>query len=157
MSKKTRSIGLISIVVICLGALVFLGFRGNVIYYYDVAEAVEKADSVDQDRFRLAGAVVVGTIETSGAVTRFDVSDGAKRVSVVHRGDPPELFKDGAPVVSEGQWDENASGRIFNSDLIMIRHGNEYAPPAVEQDGDKYPGESGYELDNISEMQTGNS
>ena len=28
----------------------------------------------------------------------FSVTDGENRVQVVHHGDPPELFKDGAPV-----------------------------------------------------------
>ncbi len=144
MSRKTKTIGLVAICFACVGALIFLGFRGNVIYYYDVAEAVEKAPDQNTGRFRLAGAVVVGTIESSGTTTKFRVTDGAKTVDVIHRGDPPELFKDGAPVVCEGSWSEDAIGETFESDLIMIRHGNEYAPPAVDQE-DVYPGSSGYE------------
>ena len=44
----------------------------------------------------------------------------------MHRGDPPSLFKAGAPVVCEGRW---GTGAAFDSDRIMIRHGNEYTPP----------------------------
>jgi cytochrome c-type biogenesis protein CcmE len=134
MSKRTRTIGLITICVACLGALVFLGFRGNVIYYYEVTEAVAKADSQQADRFRLAGAVVNGSIESNGSTTTFQVTDGAETVNVVHRGDPPELFKDGAPVVCEGRWSKDALGEKFDSDLIMIKHGNEYVPPQVDQE-----------------------
>jgi cytochrome c-type biogenesis protein CcmE len=47
---------------------------------------------------------------------------------VIHRGDPPSLFKESAPVVCEGRW---TSGAAFASDRIMIRHGSEYKPPKV--------------------------
>ncbi|MFZ4515556.1 MAG: cytochrome c maturation protein CcmE, partial [Acidimicrobiia bacterium] len=59
---------------------------------------------------------------------QFDVTDGRATVTVAHRGDPPELFKDGAPVVCEGRWGTAAA---FASDRIMIKHGNEYTPPTV--------------------------
>lgn len=133
MSKRTRTLGLITLCVACLGALIFLGFRGNVIYYYETTEAVQKAESQGTDRFRLAGAVLNGSIESEGSTTRFTVTDGTTSVHVVHRGDPPDLFKDGAPVVCEGRWDKDAVGQTFNSELIMIKHGNEYTPPEVEQ------------------------
>jgi len=44
------------------------------------------------------------------------VTDGEQSVRVVHHGDPPELFKDGIPVVCEGHW----QGDVFDSDRIMI-------------------------------------
>ena len=44
----------------------------------------------------------------------------------MHSGDPPGLFKDGAPVVCEGRW---SKGAAFDSDRILIKHGNEYKPP----------------------------
>ena len=62
---------------------------------------------------------------------RFRVTDGKATAAVVHRGDPPDLFEDGAPVVCEGSW---GSGKAFDSDRILIRHGNEYDPPDVDSD-----------------------
>ena len=74
------------------------------------------------------GAVVNGsTVRTNDGVT-FDVTDGTARVKVLHHGDPPELFKDGIPVVCEGRW----QGDTFESDRIMIKHGAEYRPPSVD-------------------------
>ena len=55
------------------------------------------------DRFRLAGAVVPGSIDETGDGVRFALTDGKKTVAVVHQGDPPELFKKNAPVVCEGR------------------------------------------------------
>ncbi|HMS25295.1 MAG TPA: cytochrome c maturation protein CcmE [Acidimicrobiia bacterium] len=134
MSKRTRTLGLLGIITLCIVALVYVGLKGNVIYYYDVSEAVQKAESQGTDRFRIAGAVVNESVVTSGEVTKFKVTDGDSTVAVTHRGDPPQLFKDGAPVVAEGHWVKGNLGKTFDSDRIMIKHGNEYTPPAVEQD-----------------------
>ncbi|HET7721591.1 MAG TPA: cytochrome c maturation protein CcmE, partial [Acidimicrobiales bacterium] len=59
----------------------------------------------------------------------FKVTEGGETVSVVHRGDPGDLFKDGAPVVCEGRF---AKGGVFESDRLMIKHGAEYRPPPAE-------------------------
>ena len=116
-------------------AIVVLGvvLSENVVYFRTVSEAVKQRDSQGTDRFRLAGAVVRGSVQKTGDGVRFSVTDGKQTVEVDHRGDPPDLFKPGAPVVCEGQW----KGRTFDSDRIMIRHGSEYTPPKV--DADKAP------------------
>jgi len=114
-------------VVIIIGLAIQLS--GNVVYYRTVSEAVGQRGSTA--RFRLAGAVVPGTItETNGGV-RFRVTDGERTVTVAHRGDPPQLFKAGAPVLCEGRW-ANERGAVFDSDRIMIKHGEEYTPPKVK-------------------------
>lgn len=137
MSKRTRTLGLLAVITICIVALVWVGIRGNVIYYYNVSEAVAKVESQGQSRFRLAGAVVNKSVSSNGETTTFKVTDGKDTVTVIHKGDPPDMFKDGAPVVAEGHWAKNKEGKIFDSDRIMIKHGNEYTPPKVEQDSKK--------------------
>lgn len=134
MSKKTKTLGLLAVITFCIIALVYVGIKGNVIYYYQVTEAVQKADSQGQGRFRLAGAVVNESVSTNGETTTFKVTDGESTVTVIHKGDPPDLFKGGAPVVVEGHWSKGKLGKTFDSDRIMIKHGNEYTPPKVEQD-----------------------
>jgi cytochrome c-type biogenesis protein CcmE len=63
---------------------------------------------------------------------RFRVTDGRSTVTVDHAGDPPDLFKDGAPVVCEGAWASSRRDAPFESDRILIRHGAEYKPPKVD-------------------------
>jgi cytochrome c-type biogenesis protein CcmE len=113
-----------------LVAIVVLGIvlSENVVYFRTVSEAVKMRESQGADRFRLAGAVVKGSVQETADGVRFDVTDGKKTVAVDHTGDPPDLFKPGAPVVCEGRW----KGRTFDSDRIMIRHGAEYTPPKVD-------------------------
>jgi cytochrome c-type biogenesis protein CcmE len=79
------------------------------------------------------GAVVTGSQQPTADGVAFDVTDGVQRVRVVHHGSPPELFKDGVPVVCEGRWEAiSSSDWVFDSDRIMIKHGADYRPPAVD-------------------------
>ena len=101
----------------------------NVVYFRTVSEAVDERKSDNGDRFRIAGEVVPGTVHETARGVRFEITDGKKTATIVHVGDPPSLFKAGAPVVCEGRWGTNAA---FDSDRIMIRHGSEYTPPEVD-------------------------
>jgi cytochrome c-type biogenesis protein CcmE len=119
----------------CIGAIGFLlfgGLRGNIVYYRTVPEALERKASGDTGRFRLAGAVVPGSVSTTPDGVTFRLTDGLQEITVHNLGDPPELFADGAPVVCDGHW----NGDVFASEDILIRHGNDYGddyvPPAVD-------------------------
>ena len=116
---------------LCAGAVLFLVFGGlsrNIVYFRTVSEAVKNKPSEGTHRVRLMGAVVSGSTQRTTDGVIFSVTDGENRVQVVHHGDPPELFKDGIPVVCEGQW----HGTTFDSDRIMIKHGADYHPPSVD-------------------------
>jgi cytochrome c-type biogenesis protein CcmE len=117
------------VVVVAVVLLVVLS--DNIVYYRTVSEAVKERKERGHDRFRLAGAVVPGTIRETADGVDFEVTDGKKTVAVVHEGDPPELFKARAPVLCEGRW---AKGLTFDSDRILIRHGAKYQPPKVNAD-----------------------
>jgi cytochrome c-type biogenesis protein CcmE len=112
-----------------VGALLFLGLRGNIVYFRTVSEAVKTRSGEGTHRFRLAGAVVPGSIDETARGVRFEVTDGKKTVTVDHVGDPPDLFKPKVPVVCEGRW---GRGLTFDSDRILIKHGSEYEPPKVK-------------------------
>jgi cytochrome c-type biogenesis protein CcmE len=104
----------------------------NVVYFRTASEAVDDRENLGTERFRLAGAVVPGTIEETRRGVRFDVSDGDAVVAIDHTGAPPDLFEPDAPVVVEGRWRSTRADAPFVSDRIMIRHGSEYEPPDVD-------------------------
>lgn len=117
---------------LCAAAVVFLivgGLGENIVYFRTVSEAVAERPGDGDSRLRIAGEVVSGSLRPTAEGVTFEVTDGNETALIVHRGDPPELFQDGAPVVCEGRWD----GTTFASDRIMIKHGSEYRPPDVEQ------------------------
>lgn len=126
--RSTIALGLCAVAVI---AIVVLGIvlSGNVVYYRTVSEAVKSRSSQGDARFRLAGAVVPGSATETARGVDFEVTDGTKTVEVSHVGDLPTLFDDKVPVVCEGHWGRNGT---FDSDRIMIRHGNDYTPPKVK-------------------------
>ena len=118
--------GLAVVAVIVLAVVL----SNNVVYFRTVSEALKSKTTQGDGRFRLAGAVVPGSVrETSNGVA-FSLTDGKKTVRVRHDGDPPELFKPKAPVVCEGHWGKGALV-LFDSDRIMIKHGSDYEPPKV--------------------------
>ena len=104
----------------------------NVVYFRTVSEAVHNRADEGTSRFRLAGAVVDGSVHETARGVRFDVTDGKHTVAVDHTGDPPDLFKEGAPVVCEGRWASTAKNAAFDSDRILIKHGADYEPPKVD-------------------------
>jgi cytochrome c-type biogenesis protein CcmE len=128
---KRRAIIAASVCAAAVITIIVLGIvlSKNVVYFRTVSEAVEQRADEGDSRLRVAGEVVPGTVAETRRGVRFDITDGKKTIAVVHRGDPPTLFKDGAPVVCEGNW---GKGSAFDSDRILIKHGNEYKPPDVE-------------------------
>lgn len=130
-TRRRRAFIAVACCTAAIVAIVVLGvvLSENVVYFRSVSEAVQDRSEQGTDRFRLAGKVVPGSVSETNRGVRFEVTDGKKTVVVVHQGDPPDLFKDGVPVVCEGSWSQGAA---FDSDRILIRHGNEYAPPKVD-------------------------
>ena len=112
------------VAVACVGVVVWMFFllRDNVVYLDPVSEAV--ADRAD-GHTRVGGSVVPGTIDERDGGVAFDMTEGGAVMRVDYDGAPPQLFEACAPVVVEGEWE----GDIFESDRLLIRHGNEYEPP----------------------------
>ena len=129
--RRTRAIaaGVVCGVVVVIAIILLVVLSDNIVYYRTVSEAVRERTSQGHSRFRLAGAVVPGTVRETERGVDFSVTDGKHTVEVHHDGDPPELFKPRAPVLCEGRW---GRGLVFDSDRILIRHGAKYTPPKVD-------------------------
>ena len=113
-------------------ALIAINLDGSLTYYLTPSEAVDrKASLTDGNRFRLGGLVVVGTLEDLGAVKVFDVTDGAKTITVRLQGPVPPLFAENVGVVVEGAW----TGDEFAADLALVRHDENYQPPSTAASG----------------------
>jgi cytochrome c-type biogenesis protein CcmE len=133
--RRRRSPLAVALLVLLLGALTFVVFRGlssATLYFYNADEAVERRDSLGERRFRVQGEVQDDVVETDdGAGFTIVFNDVA--VVVDHVGDPPDLFRPGIPVVLEGRWD----GEVFASDRMLVKHSEEYRaenPDRVPED-----------------------
>jgi cytochrome c-type biogenesis protein CcmE len=127
----------VAVLVLLLGALTFVVFRGlssATLYFYSTDEAVERRDSLGERRFRVQGEVQDDVVETDGGA-RFTIAFDGVSVDVDHVGDPPDLFRPGIPVVLEGRWD----GEVFASDRMLVKHSEEYRAENPDRVPDSAP------------------
>jgi cytochrome c-type biogenesis protein CcmE len=115
---------IVVVVVLFVVAAIVLwkGLTDAATFFYNADEAVEKKDELGDDRFRLQGTVLPGSLEDEGIELTFEVTFNGVVVPVQHRGAPPDLFREGMPVVLEGHW----QGDAFESDEILVRHDEVY-------------------------------
>jgi cytochrome c-type biogenesis protein CcmE len=110
------------VVVAALGFLVFQGLGNATLYFRTADEAVAQRAELGDRRFRIEGDVVDGSVRQVGNDVSFILTSKSVEVPVRHKGDPPELFRPGIPVVLEGRF----QGDYFASDRIMVRHSETY-------------------------------
>ena len=109
------------LLVVLLGFLIF-NIKDDLVYYKVPDEVIGDAALTPDDRFRLGGQVVPGSVNETSDGVEFRVTDGKQTVSVTHTGAPQQLFQEGIGVVVEGTWD----GTTFHSDSMIIKHDEQY-------------------------------
>jgi cytochrome c-type biogenesis protein CcmE len=117
------------LLVLITGSLAWVGTQalsGNLVYYVTPTELLRQHPAPDE-RLRLGGRVVPGSLHDVADGVDFVVTDGITRMSVVHTGSTPSLFQSGTGVVLEGTYGMDGA---FHSDNMLVKHGEEYRPPA---------------------------
>jgi len=133
--KSGSKVSLIAATVVILGGFTYLVYGGigeNLVYFFTPTEVVEKGDAVLDAPIRLGGMVAPGTVDWNPETLdlRFQVTDGETTLEVHSKGAPPQMFRDGIGVVVEGRF---TRAGIFESTNVMVKHSNEYRPPAEGQ------------------------
>ncbi|MFW6010128.1 MAG: cytochrome c maturation protein CcmE [Actinomycetota bacterium] len=97
-------------------------------------ELVEAGDKAYGAQIRLGGQVAEGSIQYAdeGSILEFDVTDVTQTVRVRSEGVPPQMFRERIGVVVEGTMTRDG---YFESDRLMVSHGNEYEAP---EEGESY-------------------
>ncbi len=108
--------------------VLLINLSSSLVYFITPTE-LEAAPVVD-DRQRLGGQVVAGTVVEVDDGVEFSVTDSRVEVAVHHVGAPQDLFAEGIGVVLEGTWD----GAVFASDTMLIKHDEQYRT----EDGQEY-------------------
>lgn len=117
------------LLVLIAGSLAWVGTRalsGNLVYYVTPTELLAQQPAPGE-RLRLGGQVMPGSVRDVAGGVDFVVTDGTTRMTVVHQGAPPSLFRTGTGVVLEGTYGADGA---FHSDTMLVKHGEEYRPPA---------------------------
>jgi cytochrome c-type biogenesis protein CcmE len=125
--KKNFIVVLLGIALIIYASTVIAS--RNTIYYYTTSET-EYIEITNNERIKLGGFVVEGSITQDDEFTVFTITDGNKEIEIVFDGFIPELFQENMGVILDGVLDNN----IFFADDMLVKHDNEY----VSNDGETY-------------------
>jgi cytochrome c-type biogenesis protein CcmE len=114
-------------------ALVLSAFNENLVFFFTPTQVAAHEAPVGRT-FRIGGMVVPGSLKREGVEVRFVVTDTAKQIPVVYRGQLPDLFKEGKGVVAQGSLGANG---VFTAREVLAKHDENYMPPeaahALEQ------------------------
>jgi cytochrome c-type biogenesis protein CcmE len=131
---KPGVVAAVAVLVIAFGWLIYGGIDKNVVYFLTPTELLERGAAGVDAPVRLGGQVKPGSVKWDEATRNleFEVIDtgGASAIRVASKGVPPQMFRDGMGVVIEGRL---GSDHVFKSTNLMIKHSNEYRPPANGQ------------------------
>jgi cytochrome c-type biogenesis protein CcmE len=114
-------------------ALVLMAFQENLVFFFTPSQIAAKEAPLNKT-FRIGGMVEKGSVKRDGVEVRFIVTDTAKTLPVVYRGQLPDLFREGKGVVAQGQLGPDG---VFRAREVLAKHDENYMPPeathAVEQ------------------------
>lgn len=123
---RLRVVILLAVVAASVGWIATRNLPEGVVYFVTPSELLSGNGVAVGERARLGGQVVPGSASREGGKVKFVVTDGVSRMTVLHSGTTPELFRSGIGVVLEGAYQPD---RTFLSDNMLIKHSEEYRPP----------------------------
>jgi len=104
--------------------LVLYALSASIVFFYTPSELAEKGVAPGT-RVRLGGMVEAGSVEKSGTLVRFVVTDTIKTLQVAYNGQLPDLFREGQGVVAEGKVSADGT---FVADTVLAKHDENYMP-----------------------------
>ena len=116
MATPRRRFAIASVVVVAavLGLVAF-SLSGTTTYYKTPKELLSGTVDSNQ-RVRVAGNVVAGSVERDKTTTTFVVTDGTQQVPVSTQDALPDTFGEGVEVIAEGSMTE--SGTFMASTVL---------------------------------------
>ncbi|MGZ8229840.1 MAG: cytochrome c maturation protein CcmE [Burkholderiales bacterium] len=108
-------------------ALVLSAFQQNLVFFFTPTQVAEK-EAPQGRTFRVGGMVEPGSVkrQADGVTVQFVVTDTAKGIPVVYRGQLPDLFREGKGVVTQGRLGPDG---IFQASEVLAKHDENYTPP----------------------------
>lgn len=122
-----------AVILAAVGYLIWGGVQEALVYFYTPSELQAQGDKALGKRLRLGGMVEAGSLtkDPETLTLKFRITDGTASVPVRYKGIPPDLFTEGKGAVIEGTW---APGGVFQCDLIMAKHSEDYHPPKAGEE-----------------------
>ena len=129
MGRKKFLIGGI-IILIAIGSLSFMAFRGAATYYYTVGEVLAQESTLSGQNIRVAGQVAVDSVvqeSTSNNLSfvMLDTTESSQSLAIRYKGAVPDAFKAGNDAVVEGRL---SSPGVFEAKQIIVKCPSKYEP-----------------------------
>src|SRR5256714_2472109 len=131
MKPRHKRMAWIALGVVALGiatTLVLMAFNTNLVFFFTPSQVMANEATVGRT-FRIGGMVVPGSVKREGVEVRFVVTDTAKSMPVVYRGQLPDLFREGKGVVAQG---ELGTDGVFRAREVLAKHDENYMPPEAQ-------------------------
>ncbi|MXW42437.1 MAG: cytochrome c maturation protein CcmE [Acidimicrobiia bacterium] len=136
--RRWGSVFVVFVVLLVIGIVLWRALADATLVFREVDDAVEHRLELGDDRFRMIGSPVSGSIQEVSlldgrpAVAFSLVLDGVV-ADVVHTGGVSDQFQPEVPVVIDGHWENSSAfanlandGWYFASDRMLVKHDNEY-------------------------------
>lgn len=136
--RRLYAIGAFLVAGMALAYLSMSSMGDDLVYYWSPTELNERGAKAKNATVRLGGLVAPGSVDwdPENQTLAFTITDGVGEVSVVGKGAPPQMFREGIGVVVEGKL---GSDDKFHTTTVMVKHSNEYrAPEEGERPEDVY-------------------
>ena len=123
-SRRKTWVAAICLIVAGIGGLAAWAVMSpNAVAYYKTPSELSAADAGEQ-RIRLGGRIVDGSLERDGTIVQFRVTDGDRDVLVRYAGEVPDTLKDGTDVIAEG----HRTGDVFSADRVLAKCSSKFVP-----------------------------
>ena len=119
------------IILLAIGSLGFMAFKGAATYYYTVTEAIAPGNSLSGQNIRVAGQVAPGSVVQEASNNKnisfvlLDTINTGDHLSVTYNGNLPDAFKEGNDAVVEGSL---SSSGVFKAQQIIVKCPSKYVP-----------------------------
>ena len=127
-TKKYLKFGAaISIIVLTLAYLAFLGAQESKSYYVTIKELHGMGDTAYTRNLRVAGNVQPGSIKMNGPNADFVLVENDQTLRVIYKGSepPPDTFKDNAQALAIGGFKRDG---VFYANELQAKCASKYAP-----------------------------
>ena len=115
-------------VIVAIATALILYAMSNQITFNRTPTQILAGEVTPGTKIRVGGLVEKGSVQRSGDIVTFSITDGVNRVPATYDDILPDLFREGQGVVAEGSL--NSEG-LFVADRVLARHDENYIPKEV--------------------------
>ena len=129
-----------------IGYMVFSNANNNLVYYVLPSEYRQDRAKFDGKTLRMGGLAKDVVYNRDTLALKFNMTDGQVAYPVQYQGAVPDMFRNDAVVVMEGQMQSG----VFHGKSLLVKHSEEYKAADTSAQGAKGAGQ--YTQDDLKKI-----